>query len=232
VLRSDQWRDLGRPGTHTHEFGLIPPPSFLEVTWSEAASIEAFRSIWPINVADPALLPAPEDLRDLKLEDLLQVLTSARPTYETVSKLVKAREAARRKPDGVETDPHKKVQTAHHLLKRMRRAAAAMEELRARLERPCFSLEALRARLRGPLGPLALAAKLVAEEPAGAAFMIAELATTIAHAKLDPRGDLSADVATAEVRQVILELRRMAAAHPAPKNLTDYVEATFREVCP
>jgi hypothetical protein len=231
VLRSDTWKERGSPALVTHELGAITPPSFLHVVWSDG-ELEAFRSTWPINIADPALLPAPEDLRDLKLEDLLQVLTSARPPHETVSRIIKAREAAlRRKATELETDPHKKVDTSHHLLKRMRRAAAAMEELRARLERPTFSLDALRVRLLGPLGPLALAARLVAEEPAGAAFMLAELAATIGQAQLDPRGDVTRAQVREEVHQVLLELERMAATHPAPKNLTAYVETTFREVC-
>jgi hypothetical protein len=232
VLRSDQWSAAGGRLKHTYELGPITPPSFLTVVWSSLPDIQAYRSCWPVNVSDPALLPHPEDLRSLKLEDLITVLTSARPAHETIARLLKTREASRKKPDEIETDPHKKIDTAHHLLKRMRRAAEAMEELRARLERPTFSREALRARLLGPLGPLALASRLVAEEPAGAAFMIAELATTIAHAKLDPRGDLPALLAAEEVQHVVEHLKRMASEHPAPANLRNYVETVFQQVCP
>src|SRR5690606_20306879 len=60
VLRSDLWEEAGRPTTHVHELGPIPAPSFLRVAWS-SGGIEAFRSTWPINIADPALLPAPQD---------------------------------------------------------------------------------------------------------------------------------------------------------------------------
>jgi hypothetical protein len=58
---------------------------------------------------------------------------------------------------------------------------------------PVASLDALRWRLRGPIGPIALAKRLAAEDPDGAAFMIAEFATTL-------RGVMNRQAATAGIQ--------------------------------
>lgn len=229
LVAAAAWISEGRSAVIACRLDHPQPPSYVGVMWG--AGLEQLCAIWPVNVQDTSRLPAPAELRELTLEDLLEVLTSARPAHESISRIL-ARRAARTKAsqDGHETDPHKKVDTRHHLLKRMRRAAAAMEELRARLERPSFSDQALRSRLHGALGPLALAEKLVIEEPVGAAFVIAELAATVASARLDPRGELTLDEARAMVRAVVRELQSLAARHPAPENLRAYVDQTFQEV--
>lgn len=85
-------------------------------------------------------------------------------------------------------------------------------------------------RLRGPLGPLALATKLVDEEPSNAAFFLAEVALTVASAKLDPHGELRLEDARAMVADVISELEVLAGRHEAPANLAKYVARTFVEV--
>jgi len=121
------------------------------------------------------------------------------------------------------------VDTRHFLLKRMRRMAAAFEELRARLERPMYTRDALAWRLRGPLGPLVLARRMVEEEPTSAAFQLAELALSLRGLRLQPHGELSLDEMQAAVAEVLAELQAMATAHPAPPNLAVYVARTFAE---
>lgn len=229
VIAAAAWSAEGRPRMSVRRLEQPQPPSYVSVMWG--AGLDQLRAIWPVNAQDPSLLPHPAELRDLTLEELLEVLTSARPAHEAIGRIHARRErAARGSQDGRETDPLKRVDTRNHLLKRLGRAAAAMEELRARLERPSFSDEALRARIHGPLGPLALAQRLVIEEPAGAAFLIAELAATVASARLDPRGELTPDDAHAQIREVVRELAGLAARHPAPANLRAYVDQTFAEV--
>lgn len=229
LLRASEWVEAGRPRLVPRRLDHSQPPSYVGVMWG--VGIEQLRAIWPINAQDTSALPAPAELRDLSLEELLEVLTSARPAHETIGRVQTRREArGSRSQEGIPTDPHRRIDTRHHLLKRMRRASAAMEELRVRIERPSFSREALRSRLYGPLGPRSLAEKLIAEEPVGAAFLIAELASTVGTARLEPRGELSAEQARALVADVLRELQALAAQHPAPANLRAYVAATFEEV--
>jgi len=201
----------------------VRPPSHLVVHWGDRAAV------WPINVADAGALPPPEELRELTLDELVEVLMSARPAHEVIGRII-ARREERGRGAAVEVDPHRKVDTRHFLLRRMRRISAAFEELRARLERPLYTREALWWRLRGPLGPMALAHRIAAEEPASAAFQLAELALTFRGLRIEPRGELSRDEVQAAVTAIIGDLRHLALSHPAPPNLAAYVESTFGEV--
>lgn len=215
------------PGLHVVEWHDRRPPSHLTVEWHGDGVGRA--AIWPVNVTDTSVLPPPEELRSLSLEELIEVLVSTRPIHVTVGRILDRRRAAARVSHR-ETDPHKRVKTSHFLLKRMRRLSAAFEELRERLERPMHSREALTWRLRGPLGPLALAARIVADEPQAAGFILAELAETLRELQLQPRGELSASEIEVAVADVIGEVRQAALRHPAPPNLAKYVEKIFAEV--
>src|SRR5262249_5177370 len=171
LLLYSEWQEnrsagpLGRPWTE------VRPPSHLLVCWKERGGA-AHEAVWVVNVTDAALLPPPEELRSLRLEELLEILTSARPLWESV-----ARPLARRGKGemGPIVDPLEKVDTKRFLLRRMQRVARALEGLRARLERPAASLDGLRWRLRGPVGPIALAQRLIDEDKVAAAFLLAEV---------------------------------------------------------
>lgn len=204
----------------------LRPPSHLVVRWTGSSG--ELSAIWPVNVADTNMLPPPEELRALTLDELVEVLMSARPVHDAVGRILKRREE-RGAGAALEVDPHRKVDTRHFLLKRMRRMAAAFEELRARLERPMYTRDALAWRLRGPLGPLVLARRMVEEEPTSAAFQLAELALSLRGLRLQPHGELSLDEMQAAVAEVLAELQAMATAHPAPPNLAVYVARTFAE---
>ncbi len=206
------------------------PPSSLDVVWEQDG--EALRAVWVVNVTDRAALPPPDELRQLNLEELLQVLTSARPYHQAVARIIKARTPARPPEDGPVVDPHKKVNTSAYLLRRMKRLAAALEGLRERLQRAVFSRDALLWRLRGPLGPLALARRLAAEEGEAAGFMIAEVATTLADAKPTFGEGLNRDETREEVRAVLQELVDLARDRAAPPNLASYVDDVCKEVAP
>jgi hypothetical protein len=184
--------------------------------------------VWPVNAADAGALPPPEELRELTLDELVEVLMSARPAHEVIGRIIARRESGR--GGAVEIDPHRKVDTRHFLLRRMRRISAAFEELRTRLQRPLYTRDALWWRLRGPLGPLALGQRIATEEPASAAFQLAELALTFRDLRLEPRGELSPEEAASAVKAIIGELHQLALSRPAPANLAAYVESTFAQV--
>jgi hypothetical protein len=98
------------------------------------------------------------------------------------------------------------------------------------LQQPVASLEALRWRLRGPIGPIALAKRLAAEDPKGAAFMIAEVATTLRGAAWQPLGALRASAIGPEVSEILQTLHELALQAPAPSSLTAYVTTSFQEL--
>ena len=150
--------------------------SGLTVKWHGEGG-EALSAVWPINVSDVSLLLPPQELHNLALEDLILVLTSARPSFQVLGGRIETKNRSSTPPTSV--DPHKKVDTSRFLLKRMRRLAKALEGLRFRLEHPIASLEGWRWRLHGPLGPVALARALKAESGDEASFFVSEIAATI-----------------------------------------------------
>jgi hypothetical protein len=131
---------------------------------------------------------------------------------------------------GAEIDPHKRVDTSQFLLRRMRRVAQALEGMRERLQQPVGSKEALQWRLRGPIGPIALADRLAKEDPSGAAFMIAEVATTLRGVSWRPVGSLSTGVIKLHVNETVRKLHELATSAPAPTNLAEYVRTSFQEL--
>jgi hypothetical protein len=179
-----------------------------------------------------SLLVPPRELRDLALEDLILVLTSARPAFQVLGNRAASQDRVTTAP--VVIDPHKKVDTSRFLLKRMRRLAKALEGLRARLERPVASVEGWRWRLYGPLGPLALARALKAESGYEAPFFISEIAATLK----DVRSVAGVGIAMAAVRQelegALRLLRDLSLEHvnDMPPNLSAYVREILLEALP
>jgi len=223
------WMHRGQPASASILWSETRPPSCLEVRWRHEQA--EYVALWPVNVGDAEALPPPEELRALSLEDLLEVLTSARPAHEVLAQIWRRRASKETVADGsVVVDPHKRVDTRNFVLQRMKRIAAALEGMRERLSRPMFTVEALRWRLFGPLGPIALAKRLADEEGDGASFMIAEVAMAVHDASMDAPGDLGAIQVPREKRAVVDHLARLAAERGAPLNLKNYVERTFAEL--
>jgi hypothetical protein len=197
--------------------------SNLTVGWQNASGTWV-SAAWAVNVTDTALLAPPDELRNLTLEDLLAVLTSARPIHWALAERLAARDE-RNGPAPPDVDPHKKVDTSKYLMRRMRRLARALEGLRARMELPVSSIEGLRWRLQGPLGPIALGRALLAEAGAGSPFFIAEVATTLQDIRWQLDGGIKRDALTAELAAAQRELKALALEHSTdtPENLRDYV---------
>ena len=237
VLSADGARLLAAPDPASNRAGApveVPwlerrPPSYLLVRWRANDGAER-QAIWVVNVTDTSRLPAPDELRNLALEELLEILTSARPLHEVVGLIMRRRERAKSSADGPVLDPHKRVDTRNFLIRRVRRVSAALEGLRYRLERPVSNIDALRWRLHGPVGPVALAKRLAENEGQGAAFMIAEVALTTRQVNwAAAESTLGTEAVAHEVKAVASQLRELAAAHPSPSNLRAYVQECFAE---
>jgi hypothetical protein len=232
VLSHREWRDEGEPEHVRRDWREVRPPSGLIVHWADAQGADR-RAVWVVNVTDPDRLAPPSELANLTLEELLEVLTSAKPLHVAMVSILRKREL---RPSAVQgaallLDPHRKVDTRNFLLQRVRYVSRALEGMRERLERPAFTEDALRWRLHGPVGPMALAQRLVESEGQSASFMIAEVALTVRQADLR---ELESILGRATVREaisaVIEQLERFARERPAPPNLSRYVQDCFIEV--
>lgn len=229
VIDSEIWRGAGEPTLVHVPWRDARPPSALEVQWEDEDE-QTRKGFWIVNAADASALPSPEELADLTLDELLEVLTSARPMHEMVSRILDRRDQRSAQGAEAEIDPHRKVDTSNFLLRRMRRLAHALEGLRERLEQPVSSVDALRWRLRGPLGVLALAERLAKEEGGGASFMITEVAVTLRNVAWRAIGDLNTQRITLEVKAVVEELRQTAQSQKSTPALVDYVREAFQEL--
>lgn len=219
------------------------PPSGLTVDWGEPAR----RAWWPVTVESVDTLPPVEELRNLPLDVLLDVLTSARPFHRNeallkhLSRGVLGLDAARKSQDP-ELDPHRRVDTSSFLLQRTRRVGWGLAGLHERLQRPALSAQALHWRLRGPWGPLALADAIQREAKARRdagmaatdteeAFLLAELMLELA--KVVPQThahSLPAAAVRKELRRLIAELEQRLPPQTSDSPINDYLDAVRAEL--
>lgn len=194
------WVADGKPSSWVKPWPALAP-SGIWVAWPDAHGM----AWWPVNVESSTDLPPPKELKDLPLEILINLLTSARPLHEVLRRYL------RKKKDGetiLDTspgiDPHKNVDTREFLLQRTRRFSWALNSLRQRLERPVSSEECLSWRITGPVGVMAVAKALEREAKSTEerSFLMAELALELTRVRsTDTPGYLPA----ARVRKVLLE---------------------------
>jgi PLD-like domain len=223
----------GMPRTveaHSIDWNRPRPPSALLVRWMEPVNGKR-EALWVVNVSDTSRLPPPDELRDLSLDVLVEVLSSARPMHEAIAKALDDRSNYGSGAIPIELDPHKKVDTSGFLLKRVQRVSRALEGLRERLERPAYTLDGLQWRLFGPIGPQALARQLHAGNDAVAPFLIGELALTLGRVDWSETERL---LGRSEVRRVVesvvADLRELSASGSQRSALGDYVNSCFDEV--
>jgi hypothetical protein len=221
VLSSASW-DRASSTVVQHE--IDRPISSLAVQWqlSDGAWVSA---VWVVNVTELGLLPPPSELAQLNLEDLIAILTSARPIHWLLAERLAAREDSRKATNIEAIDPHQKVDTSRFLMRRMRRLARALEGLRNRLESPVATTDGLRWRLQGPFGPIALAKAILSEGETGAPFFIAEIASTLRQLDWQPGSTISPAERNQLLTETLQELRSLALqdSHTMPGNLRAYV---------
>jgi hypothetical protein len=175
-------------------------------------------------------------LKDLPLEVLIDVLSSARPLHQVLQQYLRRKRRGSGETIGnTAIDPHKRVDTSQFLLQRTRRMSAALAGLRERLQRPVATLESLRWRLNGPVGVLALAKALEREARSEGekVFLLSELALELS--RVTPQeapGALASWQVRSELDSVIQELKGLIPGESAdePENLREYVQAVFDEI--
>jgi hypothetical protein len=204
-----EWRRAGSPAIVDLPWADARPPSGFWVNWTGCRS-----SAWlPVNVASVSALPPPDELRDLPLDALIDILTSARPLHLALSAYLARRSRKDRggtnTPSPALVDPHRRVDTTGFLLQRTRRVSMALNGIRERLERPVVSKESLDWRLRGPVGALALRNALVKEAKSDEErmFLLSELALELD--RCSPRtaaGCLPVSTVRSEIRRLAGEI--------------------------
>jgi hypothetical protein len=224
------WRSNGRPSRVGLRWRPDRPPSALRVKWRGSEGM----AWWPINARDAASLPPPTELRTLSLSALIEILTSARPLHQVMSRLLERRRDSATDNTPPQLDPHKRVDTSEFLLQRTRRISWALSALRERLDQPAPSREALNWRLRGPCGVMALVDAINREDrpEQERSFLLAEIAVELA--RVVPRtapGCLQRRHVRATLRECIREIQscvRLPSLTNLPE-LKSYVRRAFLE---
>lgn len=207
-------------------------PSGFEVTWQDCKG----RAWWPVNVDRAASLPPPDELKDLPLDLLVHVLTSARPLHQVLKTwIVKKGHGGNPTKHGEIIDPHKRVDTSAFLLQKTYRVTAALSGLRSRLERPAMSLDAMEWRLKGPVGVTAVQRAILREAQSEdeQVFLLTELALELARANpTTAPGCLRIQEVNNQIQDMLAELKlqTLQRLSNSPQALKDYVRSAFKEL--
>lgn len=225
-----RWQSQRRPLRVRLEWRADRPPSAFRVKWSGSNGV----AWWPVNARDSASLPPPSELRNLPLDALIEILTSARPLHQIMHRLLQSRNGRTIEDESPHLDPHKRVDMAGFLIQRTRRISWAFAALRQRLEQPVPSREALNWRLRGPHGVIALANAIIHDDrpEQEKSFLLAELAIELA--RVVPRhapGCLQRRQLRAGLRQCVREIHSQVPTKGLAKfpELKSYVKRAFKE---
>lgn len=230
-LTQKSWVSSGRPSSLQLNWDRERAPSGFSVSWGGSGGL----AWWPVNIVSATSLPPPAELRDLPLDVLIEILTSAKPLYQALDRWLRKERESKSHSGGVSLDPHKRVDTSSFLLQRTRRVSDALTGLRQRLEKPVVSGQSLEWRLRGPVGVLALgqAISKEARSEQERCFLLTELCLELARVR--PRespGSLRATRVRKALHQLAGEIRSgispdALAALPA---LASYTQAAFKEI--
>jgi len=225
-----RWRKAGSPRSVQLPWPAQRPPSAFRVGWRGSKGF----AWWPVNARDATSLPPPDELRELSLDDLIEILGSARPLHRVLRSFLKRRRMQDGNSPPPHLDPHKRVDTSSFLLQRTRRLSWALAALRERLSQPVPSREALEWRLRGHCGVMALVHAVLSEDrPAPEkAFLLTEIAVELA--RVVPQhapGCLSRHAVRAALRECIREIQRRIQADGlrSVPPMKRYVNQAFRE---
>lgn len=216
-LDEAQWDSQGRPQQVEKQWLEHRPPSVLRVTWKDASQGERC-AWWPVIAESSNVLPPPDELRNLPLEILIEILTSARPLHRLMERYLRQRMRSGNNGEHNEIDPHRKVDTSRFLLQRTRHVSWALAGLRARLERPVATPESLAWRLHGPVGVRALQRALVREahSPEEALFLLAELVLELRRVRPSEGSGVPVRTIRSEIELIVDEVCRDMDLEPIP----------------
>ena len=234
LISEMSWQSQGKPARLTIDWTDQVAPSGFEASWKGCDA----RAWWTVNVDRATSLPPPDILKDLPLDILVNILTSARPLHQVLKKWI-SKQKSLKPSNQIEEfiDPHKRVDTSTFLLQKTYRVTAALIGLRQKLERPVASEESLAWRLRGPIGVTAVAQAIVKEARSieERAFLLTELAMEIAQSR--PKtvpGCLPVQEIDKHLSEMIVELKDQVFEDltDAPSTLKQYIRNAFREAIP
>jgi hypothetical protein len=229
------WQLKGSPEIIEVDWKLGITPTGFDVSWDNSLG----SAWWPVIIEHASVLPPPEQLKNLRLDTLINILTSARPLHQVLSAWLKRHPLDKSDvPNALsELDPHRRVDTSTFLLQRTRRVSAAFVALRTRLARPVTTFEVLQWKLRGPVGVRAVADAIVREaksEPERC-FLLAELCLELSRIRPETSTDgtsIAPNIVKEEITKVLREIgeaieMQVLEQHPSLKG---YVENALREV--
>lgn len=223
-----RWNNEGCPLNVELTWMKDRPPSGFQITWYEAGG-----SVWwPVNLESYMSLPPAPELRNLPLDLLLRVYTSARPPYQIIGQWLKKKLTEGDPAENPSLDPHKRVDTSAFLLQRTRKLSWLFRSLKDRLERPVPTRQALEWRLRGPVGVTAISGAIAREAKSELekSFLMAELALELQ--RVQPKNALGhlrpADVKE-EILKIVEELRDQLSKDSLARIplMKQYVERAF-----
>ncbi len=236
LFSETDWQARDCPSTLKLPWLRPRPPYAIRVQLGESGG----SAWWPVNVENSDTLPPPDELKDLSLELLIEILTSAKPLHE----VLRGRTKRKGKDDGQRRDagaldPLDRVDSSAFLLQRTRRVSWALAALRKRLEeQPIVSEQSLAWRLRGPVGVLALAQAITndakeSRSDAEQCFLLTELCAELARIRPSTTADsLPAARVRAALREIVGEIRAGISfqALDADPAMAEYVDTVFQEV--
>jgi hypothetical protein len=176
------WLDEGKPASIGSDIpaNWLPDQIFLRLPGNPVDAC------WPVIVEGQAVLPVPDQLRNLSLEALAFILSSHQPLHRLLAALERMSERGKLK-DGENRplDALQLVDTSGFLLQRTRKVFVAIQSLRSRLERPVYTLESLTWRLEGPIGVQSLVEAICREAslPGERRFLLVELVLELSRIK-------------------------------------------------
>lgn len=233
LLSSAQWLDAGRPASITRDLPPGEVPSFITVRWSDGAVS------WTVLVDDPHLLPPGPAVADLTARQLFAALATGKSITSAAEDHLRDLLAAEVTGVG-RLDPLLRHDDPRSLMREGRALSAALLNMQRRLAYPAPTVDAVKARLAGPLGPGALAAKVVEsiaaheESEAGGLFKLAELAMAVGRAdwasclaRLDSHDASLARTALGESVDEIA--RRILDLVAGPHDITEYARRAVKE---
>jgi len=225
------WQQVGSPKEWRLDWTGMRPPSGFRVNWADSGGF----AWWPVNVLDSEALPAPEELKNLPLDVLIEILTSAKPLHLSLARWLKRSRNTNQQTDGVVLDPHKRVDTSAFLLQRTRRVSWALAALRQRLERPVVSEQSLAWRLRGPVGVLSFAEAIGREAHSDSekCFLLTELCLELSRVRPQVlTGCLSKQRVGKALKELIRDVRKLMPddAVVAEPGMAAYAKMAFEEV--
>lgn len=228
IFSEKAWETDGRPTAVAVPWDEDSPPSGFWVTWKDAQ-----KAWWPVNVMSFSVLPPPIEIRDLPLEVLIRILSSARPLHQVMRPWLKKLGTGDQLHLKPELDPHKRVDTSGFLIQRTRRISYALTALREKLSAPVFTKETLEWRLYGPVGVKALCDAILREAHSDEerAFLLAETALELS--QVEPReveNSLPADVIRKEIKKLITAFSETVQTEykKGRRSIRDYIKSSFK----